>query len=407
MESPFGRLKNGEFSPTLGGFPHAETMSDEIPGYQAPRSKARFRSRYDDDIYRRKPSPRAPAAEPSPDAPDANGGDPSTVPVEELPAGETAVEAPAAEPDDLLPNFRLNKVYEAPPPAANGLKDWRWLLVTACLLAGGLAGGYYLGLSNAAKAVPNGVVTVKEPAKLVVDPLKPEVQAQVDAAFEATKKGHYPEARDQFSSLREQHPDWWSMSIEAARASLYLHDAQTAQRALGQVSSDLGLPDVDFIMGLLHLTNKELDLAEASFASAVARDPARPDFYYFWGECLRRDGKPLEAVSRFRSALLRNQYENSEGLYQVKLWISQIQADQAEPSGANKEIDTALALPRAPYEALFAASARELRAKRYKEAGDFIARAQAVTEPAVFRVIMQDPVFLEEGNRAEIAPFYH
>ena len=381
-------------------------MSDEIPGYQAPRSKARFRSRYDDDVYRRKPSTRPPAAEPSPDTPESVNEDDAAAPVEESAAEETAAaETPAAEQDDLLPNFRLNKVYEERPPAPNGLKDWRWLLVTACLLAGGLAGGYFLGRSDTAKAVPNGV-TLKDPAKLVVDPLKPEVQAQVDAAFEATKKGRYQEARDQFAALREQHPDWWSMSIESARASLYLHDPQTAQHALAGVSSDLGLPDVDFIMGLLHLTSKELDLAEASFAAAVARDPARPDFYYFWGECLRRDGKPLEAAGRFHSALLRNQYENSEGLYQVKFWISEIQADQAGPSGANKEIDAALALSRPPYEALFAASARELRAKRYKEAADFIARAQAFTEPAVFRVIMQDPVFLEEANRAEIAPFY-
>ena len=386
-------------------------MSDEIPGYQAPRSKARFRSRYDDGIYRRKPSPRPPTGESSPGVPESADGDLPPAPGEAVPTNEassaqTVVEAPAAEGDDLLPNFRLNKVYEAPPLAPSGIKDWRWLLLTAFLLAGGLVGGYFLGLANAAKAAAERPAVIKDPPKLVPPVIKPEEQAQVDAAFEATKKGRYLEAHDQFAALYKQHPDWWSMGIESARASLYLHDPQTAQHALAGVSSDQGLPDADFIMALLHLTNKELDLAENSFAAAVARDPARPDFYYFWGECLRRDGKPLEAAGRFRSALLRNQYENSEGLYQLKFWVSEIQADQEEASGTNKEIDTALALDRPPYEALFAAAARELKAKHYPQAAEFINRARMVAEPAVFRVIMQDPVFVEEGTHPEIAVFY-
>lgn len=197
------------------------------------------------------------------------------------------------------------------------------------------------------------------------------------------------------------------MAIEAGRTSLYLHDARTAQQTLSTLPPDQGQADASFLSALLHLTNKELELAEESFAIAVARDPARPDFYYFWGECLRRDGKPLEAVGKFRAALLRNQYENSEGLYQLKLWLSQIQAGQEETSGTNKAVDAALATPRPPYEALLAAAAREMKAKRYPQAVDFITRAQAVTEPAVFRVIMQDATFTEEILlHPEIKAFY-
>lgn len=196
------------------------------------------------------------------------------------------------------------------------------------------------------------------------------------------------------------------MTIEAARASLYSHNPLEAQRTLHDIPSPQGLADGDFVLGLLHLTNQELDLAALCFASAAARNPSRADYYYFWGECLRRNGKNLEAAEKFRSALLRNQYEYAEGLYQLKLWLSQIQADQEETSGANKEIDKELALPRVPYEALFAAAARELKAKHYKEAADLITRTQAVTEPAIFRVIMQDPSFVEESNHPEVAPFY-
>ena len=269
-----------------------------------------------------------------------------------------------------------------------------------------MGGGYALARLNPPPVPLPPLGTTPAPVKLTVDPLTAQVQAQTDAAFDAIKKGHYKEGREMFVVLHDQHPEWWSMTIEAARSSLYQHDALEAQRTLHMITSGQGQSDADFILGLLHLTNKELDLAEASFASAVARDPARPDFYYFWGECLRRDGKPLEAAGRFHSALLRNQYENAEGLYQLKYWLSEIQADQEEASGTNKAIDAALALPHPPYEALFAGAARELKAKHPKQAADYLTHAQAITEPAVFRVIMQDPTLVDQANDSAIAPFY-
>ena len=399
-------------------------MSDDLPGFNAPRRKARFRSRYDDDVYRRAPSSKpAEAQDPAgeengQEAPPASEHDPEPLPTAgtaEPTVAPAAPEADGAVPagnrpvegqDDLLPNFRLNKVYEARPERANPFTDWRWLLLTLGLVAAGVGGGYTLGLANAPAAKPVGQAADRQPAKLIINALSEKVQDQVDAAFDATKQSHYKEAHDLFVALHDQHPEWWSMTIEAARASLYLHDTLEAQRTLHTVSAEQGLPDVDFILGLLHLTNQEMPLAEASFSAAVARDPARPDFYFFWGECLRREGKPLEAVKKFQAALVRNQYEYAEGLYQLKFWLSQIQADQEEPSGSNKAIDTALAGAHPSYEALFAAAARELKGKRYKEAASDIARAQNVTEPAVFRVIMQDPTFTEQSVHPEIQAFY-
>ena len=318
--------------------------------------------------------------------------------------GEGSSGTPAdisAPEEELLPNFRLNKVYEDRVNQTNPLTDWRWLLVTALVAALGVGAGYVFARAN-----PPVVPVPVQPTKLLANSLSDQVQAQVDAAFQEVKQGRYQEGHDQFIALREQHPEWWPLDIEAARASLYRHDLLEAQRALHGIPPGQGLSDQDFVLGLLHLTNQELELAAASFASAAARNPARPDVYYFWGECLRRIGKPREAAEKFHSALLRNQYEYAEGLYQLKLWLSQIQADQEKSSGASAAINKALASPRPPYEALFAAAAREIKTKHFKEAADFLSRAQGITEPSVFRVIMQDPSFVEESTRPELAPFY-
>ena len=139
----------------------------------------------------------------------------------------------------------------------------------------------------------------------------------------------------------------------------------------------------------------------------MALDPARADFYYFWGECLRRQGKPREAVGKFHSALLRNQYENAEDLYQLKLWLSEIQADQEETSGANaRSTPPWRTTPRPPYERGVCGGGPGDQDGQFTRGGGMIAQGQQITEPVVFRVILQDPTFLQESWRPELRRFY-
>lgn len=392
---------------------------DGPSGFNQPRRKSRLRSRESDSNVRQPadvPPPGALAVEPpvydpglDPEvgfAPAGSPGMPGQEGTSSTPPAESESARAEDENDELPEAFRLKKVYEAPPPPRHPLTDWRWLLLLCALLGGGLFGGYQLGLKA---APPQGVSPRNrylQANRAVLGPLDPKVQSEVDSAFELTKKGRYADAHLAFTGLRDRHPEWPSMAVEAARVCLYEHDTQAAQNVLGVLTANRLTPDADFMLALLHLTNKEFELAETSFGLAVALDPARPDFFYFWGECLRRDGKPQEAIDKFRSALLRNQYENAEGLFQLKLWLSEIQADKEESTGAGREIDASLALPRPPYEALFAAAGRAIKVGRFPDAADFMKRAQSITEPAVFRVILQDPTFLEESTRPQLAGFY-
>lgn len=404
---------------------------DGPSGLNQPRRKSRLRSR--ENAYTRRPAvptsettestePAEPATEPA-EAPVYDPGlETEPEPARTAATVEDLTEAPPHEPapadqepaagagededkDELPEAFRLNRVYSA-APARNPLTDWRWVLGLVALLGAALAGGYEIGRRV---APPQGVsprTLYSQGVRSVLGPLSPELQAEVDNAFEATKHGRYDEARRRFAALHDKHPEWPSMAVEGARDSLYQSNFQAAQSVLGVLSANRLTPDADFMLALLHLTNKEFDAAETSFALACALDPARADFYYFWGECLRRDGKPQEAMEKFRAALLRNQYENAEGLYQLKLWLSEIQADKEESSGAGREIDGALGQPRPPYEALFAAAGRAIKVGRFSDAADFMRKAQEITEPSVFRVILQDPMFLEESTRPQLAEFY-
>lgn len=304
-----------------------------------------------------------------------------------------------------LPAFQLRNVYEGPAPKSRGLTAIYFTLGSILLLALGATAGYLIG-SQHRLAIPSAVstMTVKPVAPMG---LSAPVQAEVDAAFTATKQRRFADAQKQFAALHDAHPEWPSMAIESARAALYQLDAPGTTAILSSLTRNSPVPDATFLSALLHMTQKEFDPADSAFAAAVALDPARPEYYFFWGECLRNEGKPREASEKFQEALLRNQYETADDLYQLKLWLSRIQADQEESSGTNAAIDAGLATtPRPPFSAVFAAAAREIKAGRFKEAGALVARAQQLTDPVVFRVIMQDPTFVQESWRPELVPFY-
>lgn len=322
-------------------------------------------------------------------------------------AGDPPAEAPALDPstEDQLPaGLRLTRSVDASDRVRRP-SVWPVVLTGLLCLALGGAGGWALQAKNNSLTPLASAASRGRPGGPTL-PLNPPVLAEVDTAFETVKGGKFADGRQSFTRLAEQHPGWPSMRIEAARAALYEHNFDEAEKILGQLLREGPNTDAEFLTGLLQMTTQAYDKSEAAFGRAVALDPARPDIFYFWGECLRREGKPQDAADKFHEALIRNQYETTEGLYQLKLWLSEIQADQEAAKGSNAKIDTDLASGHPSGAALFAAAARHIRAGQYKQVGERVAQAQKVMDPAVFRVVLQDPLFLQENFHAELAPFY-
>ena len=322
----------------------------------------------------------------------------------DMPEGYAAAQAPAEEENSIPAGLRLTRDSNL-LVVRQGLST---AMVTTLVIAALVAGttlGYFFGNAEGKNAVRAVLVTDGARNKSPLD-LSGESQAAIDTAFDNTKHARYDDARKQFEALFAKHPEWPSMEIEAARAALYARDFQGAQTLLGKATQDRPLADAALLTALLHLTAQEYDAADVAFAAAVATDPARADIYYFWGENLRREGKPLLAAEKFKAALARNQYENVEPLYLLKYWISLVQSDQEGPSGEGAKIDAGLATPHPSSAALFAGAARAVKAADYKAAAGFLTRAQAITDPTVFGVVLRDPTFLEANLQPELQPFY-
>ena len=286
--------------------------------------------------------------------------------------------------------------------------------MSVLLLAVGLAGGYLWGviwpLSSITAAVnpkPPATTAAVRPAA-PVERLTPSAQLALDAAFTTLKSDRPGDSRSQFAELLRLHPGWPTLALEEARAALYQHDGAGSKLLVdaGEKAGQITSSDAAFFSGLLRMTANDFQAANISFERAAAADPTRPDIFYFWGECLRRQGRPAEAVDRLRSALLRNQYETADGLYQLKLWLSEIQANVENDNGSGAALDAELASPQPRGYALMAAAARDMRAEKFADAAVKIRKAAVAIDPPVMRMVLQDPTFSQESWRPELAEFY-
>ena len=377
-----------------------------------PQRRLRFFALGEDRFQVQRPVEGQPGSEPSfdespPAAPTAGEQTEAAEASEAPPAPDMAGEGPALEPaaplDTLAPGFRAVRAPSGHPERG---RPPLVLLAGASLvcLALGLLGGYLLPRPAATANTP--AAGPGSPAREISlpKPLAQDTENALDAAFAARHANQYAQAEQKFADLARQHPGWDMMPLEISRTMLYQSNLRDAQTTL-QTALDRGLMPADayFLLGTVYMAGKAYRQADESFAQATALDPSRADFYYFWGDCLRDEGKVRDATAKFHSALLRNQYETSEGLYRLKWWLSAIEADQEGSDGIGEQIDAALARPRPPMEALFAAAARALKDGDFQTAVSRIFRARRRTDPRIFRVILGDPVFVPLRTRPEWA----
>ena len=320
---------------------------------------------------------------------------------EELPQGRQGVES--SEEGELPPAFALSRIPRERSQKKRGVPVGGAVgIALVCLLVGGLCG--YLwpkaakneeGLAGAA----NSAVKVK--------PLTAAEQEQLNSAYEARHEQRYEAAEKQFLALSQEHPEWKWLEIERVRTLLFQGKMNDVRRILqGAMEKSLQPAETNYLMAAMHMVERDYSRAEDFFASAVAIDPSRPEYYYLWGDCLRSDGKPLEAAGKFRAALFSNTFEINDPFYRVKWWLCQIDADQENTNGLSTNLDTELARPRPSMPVLFASAARAIKGGDFKTAATYLRQAQVVTDTSMFHILLNDPIFRQASSRPELAELF-
>lgn len=306
-----------------------------------------------------------------------------------------------------LPNW--TRPSRPPPP----LNPWWFILGGVALAAIGFLAGFGLHdlLSRDGSATgPRAEAAIPRLGRVTGsgERLTPEAQAALDGAFALMRTDKPQDAREQFAALIKKHPGWPQLALEQARAAFYQHDGVGAKSILDNAEKAglLGSADAAFMGGLLKMTAGDFVHASETFEHAASWDPTRDDVYYFWGECLRRQGKPAESVIQFRAAILRNQKEAMAGFYQFKLWLAEIQGNLDAASGTSARLDAELAAAHPSGYALAAAAARSLRSENPAIAAGFLERAAQILDPSIFQLVLRDSLFAQEAYRPEFAPLY-
>ena len=303
--------------------------------------------------------------------------------------------------ETLPPAFQLNRTSRARSGSKSSLSAASLLLAFACLLTGLLVGFLWpRAVPKPAAAEPSGNVA-KAPETLTTAD-----QDDLDAAYIARHARNFPEAGRLFGELDRRHPEWGPVRVESGRTFFYAGQPREATVLLKQAVEKGWKPaEAQFLLAVLDKGKQSYADAEVKFAKAVALDPTIADYYFFWGECLRAEGKLLDATAKYRSAALRNQYETANGLYRAKLWLCSIEADQ--PGGeVNTEVDAELSGPHPTMEAFVAAAARDLKAGDLHAAQAHLSAASQRSDPIVFRYILGDPLFAEARTKPELAGFF-
>lgn len=321
---------------------------------------------------------------------------------------------PRNVPEDEKPLAREPQIpYWARPSRPKRSNPW-WLVLGGVALT---AAGFIAGNISRNFLAPGGLTGGLQPPEAAprtvqvisnAENLTSTSQAALDSAFSLMQSEKPQDGRAAFEELLKKHPAWPQLALEEARAAFYQGDEIGAKSILDKAENAglIGPADAAFMGGMFQMSAGNFPGASISFEHAASWDPTRDDVYYFWGECLRRVGKPAEAATRLRSALLRNQREEVAGIYQLKLWLAEIQGNMDVASGASARIDAELAMPHPSGYALAAAAARSVRAEHPAAAVDFLRRASETLDAPIYRIVLHDALFMQEAYLPDFAPLY-
>ncbi len=158
--------------------------------------------------------------------------------------------------------------------------------------------------------------------------------------------------------------------------------------------------DVDlanYFRGLIAVRHRDLAAALRFFEAAANASPFTADYYYYWGEALRMNHQPNEAISRYEEALLRARSEQDKTVAKFKIRMARMEAAQAPQ--VSDEVEKKKTEGPLPVDWQMTEAALELRQGRIDQAVQIINKARAANEHGLFSSCAADMLFFEAAKK--------
>ena len=140
------------------------------------------------------------------------------------------------------------------------------------------------------------------------------------------------------------------------------------------------------------------------FETATMIDPFSAESFYFWGEALRRAGKPQAALVKLQQAIDRLREPELEAEYRLKIRTTMIELGREKEFAP--EMAAMLAENPPPPDWLLTAAAIGLQHHDFADAASYLEKASHLMDPDLFNMRMRDYFFFGYRFEKPLAKFF-
>lgn len=344
-------------------------------------------------------------------APKAAEGEASEAPLEDDRLTLPTIEAEAAggsPRDNALPAMtaRTRRRTSSSP------RGPRWLALAAIVLAlaGIVAAGRFI--ARLARPAPAPVLAASPTAtaspqetRAPARTLSARANELADKIAEAARNNDPAKALALCVLARSEGTNIYGLAYQEARFAAATNDFPAAAIGINRSLDANEEVSASYILraGLLARTGKQAGVLR-DYEAAAAAAPFEPKPFFFWGEALRRTGRPQAALVRLEEAVSRATDPDTADLYRFKQRLTLIEMDRAAEIA--EELKARLALPSPPPDWILTAAAVELRKGDFPAASRFLDRAAAAFTPEQLESRLRDYFFFGFAREPALARFY-
>lgn len=314
--------------------------------------------------------------------------------------------ADAAGKENALPSMTARtRRSRSSPSRGPGLLVPAAIVLTLAALAAGIWFLARIARPAPEKTPPAAGAAARPEPRLPSMSMDPRVNELADKIAEAARSNDSAKALALCVLARSEGVRIEGLAYQEARFAAASGDYPAAAIAINR-SLDLGQEvSACYLLqaGILARNFRPVAILRDYEAAATAA-PFEPKPFFFWGEALRRSGRPQAALVRIDEAIARATDDEMADFYRFKHRLTLIELDRA--AEFTDELKARLARPAPPPDWLLTAAALEMKKGDYPAAAGFLERVAAVVPPEEIKNRLRDFFLFGFAREPALAKFF-
>ena len=384
------------------------------PGVRLQRSTLSRDQRKFQRFDREATPPEAPAAPEAPvpptagNAPENGGADGRSVPPAALPV-PPETEKPSIPSSPPVPIALTGGTSGRRVRSVVARQPRLWLALEAGAVAL-LVGAFLLGRASVSKTPAPARNTTPGAPNLDADgvpnaALSPDAAKLIDEAMATEQDRNFKQATDLLLQVKKDFPQVRDVDLRLANLALEQNDAAKALPLLNQAIMENQQPAAAYkLRGTILNRKGGASRGMNDFESATMIDPFSAENFYFWGEALRRAGKPQAALVKLQQAIDRLREPELEAEYRLKVRLTLVELGREQEFAP--EMTARLAEDPPPPDWLLTAAAIALQHRDFASASNSLEKASRLMDKDLFAMRMRDYFFFGFRFEKPLAKFF-